>query len=213
MKQYQLLIFDWDGTVMDSIARIVSSFQFAIQTQSQAPKTDAEIRHIIGLGLLEAAQTLYPELPRTACQALADEYRHHYLEVNETATPLFPGVETTLKDLAGRYQLAVATSKSRRGLNLSMNLCGLGDLFQSSRCADETASKPNPLMLGQILAELNITPDQALMVGDSEYDLEMAVNAGVDAIGISHGVHDCERLQLYHPIHCIHHFTELSGIL
>lgn len=209
-KCYALLVFDWDGTLMDSAPKIVDSFHHAIADLQLAPRTDQEIAHVIGLGLSEAILVLYPDEPLPRRDALMDAYRQHYLNVSEIATPLFATVAETLQTLHARgYQLAVATGKSRRGLDRSLSLSGLSDLFAMTRCAEETRSKPDPLMLQDIMHSLNYLPAQTLMIGDSEYDLAMAVNAGVASLAVSYGVHDCQRLLAHQPLACIHQLNEL----
>ncbi len=209
-KHYSLLVFDWDGTLMDSAPRIVNSFHTAINELQLPSRTDQAISHVIGLGLTEAILVLYPDEPLKRRNALMEAYRHHFLNISTLSTPLFDGVEETLHTLQAQgYQLAVATGKSRRGLDRSLQQSGLGELFLLTRTAEETRSKPDPLMLQEIMQQLQHAPADTLMIGDSEYDLGMAVNAGVDSIAVSYGVHDCKRLLQHHPITCIHHFNEL----
>ncbi len=209
-KNYALLVFDWDGTLMDSAPRIVNSFQVAIASLSLPTRTDEELAHVIGLGLGEAILSLYPQETLERRTALMDAYRHHYLYVSELATPLFEGVTDTLHALFARgYQLAVATGKSRRGLDRSLRDSGLGELFVATTCAEETRSKPDPLMLQELMRSLKRTPSETLMIGDSEYDLGMAVNAGVASVAVSYGVHDCQRLLQHKPLGCIHYINEL----
>ncbi len=210
MKSYTLLVFDWDGTLMDSVPRIISCFHAAIAELRLAPRSDESIAGMIGLGLMEAILALYPQESLVRRQALMDSYRHHYLHVSEIATPLFEGVAETLQTLHSRgYKLAVATGKSRQGLQRSLALSGLTDLFLLTRCAEETRSKPDPLMLQEMMHTLGGSPEQTLMIGDSEYDLQMAANAGVRSVAVSYGVHDCERLLTHQPITCIHQLNEL----
>lgn len=207
---YELIVFDWDGTLMDSAARIISSFHSAIAAAGLPPRSDAEIQHIIGLGMREAVLRLYPGIADDAVERLIEAYRVEYLETCTVPTPLFDGATAAITELHETgYQLAVATSKSRRGLVKAFAQCGLEPYFHATRTADETRSKPDPLMLREILQELAVAPERALMIGDSEYDLEMANNAGVPHIAVSYGVHDCARLRNCHPLTCIHDLREL----
>ncbi|MDY6994505.1 MAG: HAD-IIIA family hydrolase [Pseudomonadota bacterium] len=210
-KRFQLLVFDWDGTLMDSKARIVASFQSAIEEVELPPRSAEHIQHIIGLGLDKAIATLYPQVEPKLQLELAHRYRYHFLNVNTLATPLFPGVVDTLNKLyAQDYDLAVATGKSRAGLDRALTETGLLTLFRSTRCAEETCSKPDPLMLQEIMEEMNVSAEKTLMIGDSEYDLHMARHAGVAAIGVSYGVHDKARLLNCSPLTCLDHITEIE---
>lgn len=208
--KYQLLIFDWDGTLMDSADRIVECFQSAISLTDLPHRTNDQIKHIIGLGLNEAMIALYPESDQAHWTQLADLYRLYYLDLNKTPNYLFEGVRETLEKLHQQgYLLALATGKSRRGLDRVLEETGVGHLFQITRCADETCSKPDPLMLNQILEETGISNHHALMIGDSEYDLKMANHAKVDVAAVSYGVHSCEHLLNYHPVTCLHSMNDL----
>lgn len=210
-KPFKLLIFDWDGTVMDSVARIVNSFQASIVELDLPPRTDQEIRVIIGLGLEQAIEQLYPQeySPRFA-QRLINHYREHFFSPTAVATPLFPDAEQVLNQLADDgYQLAVATGKSRRGLNEALIQTGLRPLFGATRCAEETFSKPNPLMLQEILDELAVPVREAVMIGDTDFDLQMATNAGMAGVAVSYGVHDRERLLACDPLVCLNSLSEL----
>jgi phosphoglycolate phosphatase len=212
--KYRLLIFDWDGTLMDSADRIVECFQSAIALTDLSPRTNDQIKHIIGLGLNEAMMALYPETDQPRWTQLADLYRLYYLELNKTPNYLFGGVKETLEKLRQQgFILALATGKSRRGLDRVLEETEIGHLFQVTRCADETCSKPDPLMLNQILEETGITNHQALMIGDSEYDLQMANNANIDSAAVSYGVHSCEHLLNYRPITCLHSMKDLWEFL
>lgn len=209
-KAYQLIIFDWDGTLMDSATRIVASFQASIAHVGLPQRTDEQVRHIIGLGMREAVESLFPGVAEADAQSVIEHYRYQYLEACDIPTPLFPGVSETIAQLrADGYLLAVATSKSRKGLNRAFAQSGLEAYFHTSRTADETRSKPEPLMLEEILSELQQTPQQALMIGDSSYDLEMANNASMHHIAVSYGAHDSERLLACGPQTCLHAINEL----
>ena len=210
IQRFSLLIFDWDGTLMDSEARIVACMQAAAADLSLALPDSAATRDIIGLGLKEAVMTLYPGLDREMVERMVQRYRHHYLLENETPTELFEGAEQVLKELsAAGFLLAVATGKGRYGLEQSLQQTGLGPLFQATRCADETFSKPHPEMLLQLLDELGTEPGRALMIGDTEYDMQMAGNAGLAGLAVSYGVHSPERLRRHAPLDCIDDIREL----
>ncbi len=210
IQRFSLLIFDWDGTLMDSEARIVACMQAAAADLSLALPDSAATRDIIGLGLKEAVMTLYPGLDREMVERMVQRYRHHYLLENETPTELFEGAEQVLRELsAAGFLLAVATGKGRHGLEQSLQQTGLGPLFQATRCADETFSKPHPEMLLQLLDELGTEPGRALMIGDTEYDMQMAGNAGLAGLAVSYGVHSPERLRRHAPLDCIDDIREL----
>ena len=205
----KLLVFDWDGTLADSTDLIVGAMQAAIcQLQYQA-RSDAQIRDIIGLGLVEAAQILFPGIERDSHEQIANCYRLHYAQ-RAQETSLFQDVPDTLRALQERgYRMAIATGKSRRGLDNSLRQTGLEDFFHATRCADETCSKPHPQMLHEILDELDMRPEHAVMVGDSAYDMEMALNAGMSPIAVSYGVHASARLLKYKPLACLDSLADL----
>lgn len=195
MKKYQLIVFDWDGTLMDSESRIVTCMQLAARDTGRPPPSEAAARDIIGLSMERAVQTLFPRADLAAQQAIIDAYRVHWLGEQVPESVLFPGAAEILAYLAEQdYLLAVATGKSRRGLDKVLHESGLGNYFHATRCADEAFSKPHPQMLQDILTDLDTAPSRALVIGDTEYDMQMAGNAGVEALGVSHGVHDSQRL-------------------
>ncbi|MDV2858681.1 MULTISPECIES: HAD family hydrolase [Oceanimonas] len=199
--KYELVIFDWDGTLMDSVARIVSSMQAAALDCNQPVPTPEAVRHIIGLSLYKAFPVLFGELTVAESDALLHAYRRHYLELNTTPSPLFAGADKVLTGLHQTgYRLAVATGKAREGLDLVLKDSGLGHLFHALRGADQARSKPDPLMLAQILDELRMAPEQAVMVGDSSYDLAMAEAIGMDRIGVTYGVHNRDQLGVHKPV-------------
>lgn len=205
-----LFIFDWDGTLQDSANRIVAVMQVAVSDRGLSPLTSASIKNIIGLGLPEALRALYPELPRAELDALQAAYSRRFVEVETVQCPLFPGVVETLDRLrADGYQLAVATGKSRRGLDRILNGLGMTQYFDATRCADETRSKPHPQMLNELLVELGVPAASAVMVGDTEYDMEMAVNAGVPRVAVDYGAHAVERLLPYQPGLVVSEFSAL----
>ena len=210
---YELIVFDWDGTLMDSESRIVTCVQAAAADLSwTVPDYDAT-KEIIGLGLNEAMARLFPQRDADEVQQMADQYRLHFLADQVPGSVLFDGAREVLSHLADTgYFIAVATGKSRRGLDRVLGALGLEDLFDATRCADETSSKPDPLMINELLDERRFHPKEAIMVGDTEYDLEMARNAGVASVGVSFGVHSVERLSDHGPIAIIHTLPELLDL-
>lgn len=218
MKQYPLLVFDWDGTLVDSIERIVTSLQFASKMAIDVEVNESQAKNVIGLGLMEAIAKLHPELDASrhadALNNVADRYRQHYLYDNAVPAPLFTGVNTLLKELRDTgYTLAISTGKSRVGLDQAINEHNVADYFATTRCAGENKSKPHPEMLHEILAELNFSAAETLMIGDSEHDLKMANNANMKSIGVTHGVHNAQTLEKHSPLICLDNITELSGYL
>lgn len=209
--RFTLLVFDWDGTLMDSEARIVACLRAAIADLSLAQRDEEALKNIIGLGLREAVDTLYPEADEALHHRLTERYRYHYLTADPTPSELFAGAQSTLERLAeAGYLMAVATGKGRVGLDKVLRETGLGPLFHATRCADETFSKPHPQMLQEIMDELGAAPEHTLMIGDTEYDMLMARNAGASALAVSYGVHAPERLLDCGPLGCIHDITELE---
>lgn len=218
MKKYPLLVFDWDGTLVDSIERIVTSLQFACLQAANIHIDESQAKDVIGLGLSEAITKLHPELDKkdraTEINKIADAYRQHYLHENAVPAPLFDGVNELLSELQGSgYTLAISTGKSRAGLQSSIDEHKMADYFTATRCADENKSKPHPEMLHEIVHELNFSATQTLMIGDSEHDMKMANNANMQCIGVTHGVHDADTLKRYNPLVCLDNITELSGYL
>ena len=212
---YKLLIFDWDGTLMDSAERIVASLRVAIRQAGMPERDDRQLRHIIGLGLDEAVTCLYPDGIDAGCRRrLIDAYRFQFLEANTTPSCLFDGVAVMLKRFVDQgYRLAIATGKSRKGLNRSLREQGMEKLFPVSRCADESGSKPDPAMLIEILNECKVSVDDALMIGDTEFDMEMARRAGVDAVAVMQGVHDEQQLRRAQPLVILDHIGQLPDWL
>ena len=208
---FKLLVFDWDGTLMDSEARIVTSFTAAIADVGAVPPADAVIRDIIGLALPQAMQQLVPDTDSALQQRLMDRYRHHYLYASQIPSQLFPGAADTVYELRQQgYLLAVATGKGRHGLNRALEETGCTDLFHATRCADETFSKPHPQMLLELMDELDVTPRDTLMIGDTEYDMNMARNAGTAALAVSYGVHVSARLLQCGALACVDSINEIK---
>lgn len=215
MREFQLLIFDWDGTLVDSVQRIVDAMWFAAAACNLPLRSAEQVRGIIGLGLPEAVQSLYPDVCNASTLArFRTAYSEHYLYLEREPSPLFVGVREALASFREQgYQLAVATGKSRHGLERVLDGQGLREFFNVTRCADETASKPNPLMLEEILAHCSVSPAQSLMVGDSPFDLLMAHNAGVTPVAVSYGAQPLSVLQACQPRLCIDHFSALRDWL
>ncbi len=195
---------------MDSEARIVACMEAAIGDLGLPSCGKAAIRNIIGLGLEEAVRALYPAEHLSIHRQLVERYRYHFLIGDVTPSPLFPGVRSMLEDLRKRgYWLAIATGKGRVGLEKVLEESGLKELFMATRCASDTASKPNPRMLHELLNEFGVESSRALMIGDTEYDLQMAQNADIHGLAVSYGVHPRERLLQYAPVACIDSVAEL----
>lgn len=191
---YDLIVFDWDGTLMDSTAVIAASLEDACRDVGCPVPTREESLFVIGLNMADTFRRVVPGLDESGRARLADRYRHHFL-AREHEAPLFEGVREMLADLHGRgRRLAVATGKARRGLDRVLDATGLAAWFEATRCADEGFAKPHPGMLLALLELTGVDPARALMVGDTTHDLELAANAGVDAIAVSYGAHGEELL-------------------
>lgn len=192
---YQLIIFDWDGTIMDSAMKISNCIQASARDVGLAVPTTEQAKSIIGLGLFEAMRHLFPNINEAEITAMVDAYKHHFVTADSTEQKLFDGVEEGLQALndAGAV-LAVATGKSRAGLDRAFNALDLKHHFVTSRCADETRSKPHPQMLHEILDFTAIEPKKAIMIGDTTFDLDMAANANVAGLGAGYGVHSEQML-------------------
>ncbi|HQT30227.1 MAG TPA: HAD-IA family hydrolase [Thiobacillus sp.] len=212
-KHYDLLIFDWDGTLMDSAGVIVDSIQRACEDIGLAAPGDRASRQIIGLGLVQALQTLLPDLPAEDYPRLVERYRHHYLG-RDNDIPLFEGVADSISRLhASGFQLAVATGKSRLGLERALASSGLGEWFSATRCADQTHSKPHPAMVLELIEELDADPDRTLVIGDTSHDLLMASNAGVASLGVTYGAHELDDLRPHAPLALMDSFAEVDAWL
>jgi phosphoglycolate phosphatase len=213
-KPFSLLVFDWDGTLMDSAARIVECVRASAEDLGLNIPDDDSIRNIIGLGLSEAVTTLFPGSDEQRVDDVVERYRYHFLIKNQTPSPLFPGAEELLQELEGRgYMLAIATGKGRAGLDRVLEHTGLGSFFHATRCADETLSKPHPEMLLQIMDELGAEGKETIMIGDTEWDMQMARNAGAERVAVSYGAHAVERLLRHEPLTCLDSIGEFSGWL
>ena len=207
----KLVIFDWDGTLFDSVGQIVASLQFAAQQFNQ-PLTDADAKSIIGLGLPEVAKRLFPAVPELHADIL-QAYSEHYV-ANSVEDAWFEGVSEMLYALKDQgIKLAVATGKSRKGLDRVLKQTNSLELFHATRAASETRSKPDPLMLAEILAETGIHAHEAIMVGDTSYDLEMALNIVMPSVGVSYGVHTSETLANFNPLSIVNDVSSLHEFL
>lgn len=210
----RLIVFDWDGTLMDSESKIVSSLRAAGNDLGLEALDDNMLRNVIGLGLKESIETLYPAADLGTHRAFADRYRYHFLAVDGEVSTFFMGALEMVQGLHRQgFLLGVATGKSRRGLDRALAEHKCGGLFHATRCADETFSKPHPQMLLEIMEELGTAPLETLMIGDTEYDLLMAQNAGVASVGVSYGVHERERLLQHRPVACVDSVRELTAWL
>lgn len=210
---YPLLVFDWDGTLFDSTALIVRCIQAAAADLGAAVPGDAQAAYVIGMGLNEALQHAVPDVPRERYAELANRYRHHYFARQHELT-LFPGTLAMLHALKQRgHVLAIATGKSRRGLDEALRSVELQGVFDASRTADETASKPHPRMLLELMDELGLPPARTLMIGDTTHDLQLAANAGAAAVAVSFGAHEREAFDEHAPRHVAHTTRELHDWL
>jgi len=200
-KQFDLIVFDWDGTLMDSTSAIVSCIQAAARDLGLPVPRDAVAAHVIGLGLQEAMQAAMPNVDPVFYPRMAERYRYHYLSRDHDMA-LFPGVKEMLQDLKQQaYFLAVATGKSRVGLNRSLNAFTLLSTFDATRCADETFSKPHPAMLQELTRELGQDMKRTVMIGDTSHDLLMANNAGAASIAVQYGAHPADQLAACAPLY------------
>ncbi len=213
-KLFELLVFDWDGTLMDSTGNIVACAQRAAGDIGLEPPPAQAIRETIGLSLSDSMQRLYPEGPPEDTPRLVERYRHHWIHDFRAKLVLYPNVRETLETLrdAG-YLLAVATGKSRTGLDFDLQACQLGPFFQASRTADETSSKPSPQMLFEIFEELGARPKESLMIGDTTFDLDMAANAGCASLGLLSGSHQEVDLRSSAPLDLLERVSQLPDWL
>lgn len=212
-KRFELVVFDWDGTLMDSAAAIVTAIQSACRDLGLPEPTDAQARHVIGLGLEDAMRLAVPALAASDYPRMVERYRHHYLSRDHELT-LFSGVPELIRELkdAGHF-LAVATGKSRVGLARALEVSGLGPHFHATRCADECFSKPHPQMLEELMEELGVQRQATVMIGDTTHDLLMAANAGVASLAVSYGAHEPDTLASQSPLATFSRVAELSAWL
>jgi phosphoglycolate phosphatase len=211
--KFDLVVFDWDGTLFDSTALIARCIQAACRDLGVAVPSDAQAAFVIGLGLQDALQTAVPDLPVARYGELGRRYREHYF-AEQHAIGLFDGALDLLKALKARgHGLAVATGKSRRGLDEALRHTELHGLFDHTRTADETASKPHPQMLLELMAAHGTEPERTLMIGDTTHDLQMAANAGTPAVAVAYGAHEPARFAELKPLHVAHSMAELHAWL
>jgi phosphoglycolate phosphatase len=208
-RHFDLIAFDWDGTLFDSTAIITRCIQAAVRDVGGVVPSDEAASYVIGMGLMEALAHAAPDVPREKYPELGNAYRKHYF-AQQDAIVLFEGVLPMLHALKSRqHLLAVATGKSRRGLDEALHTVQLKGVFDASRTADETASKPHPLMLQELMQELNVTPERTLMIGDTTHDLLLAANAGCASVGVSYGAHAHETFAEHAPLFVAHRVSEL----
>jgi phosphoglycolate phosphatase len=206
---FELVVFDWDGTLMDSTPTIVSSIQEAARDVGLQVPPDSTASHVIGLGLADALRFALPDLTQDMVPRLVERYRHHYLSRDQTLS-LFPGVVEMLEELRARGALtAVATGKNRIGLERALEHSGLRDHFDATRCADETRSKPHPQMLLELMDALDVSAPATVMVGDTTHDLQMAASAGTGAVAVNYGAHPAHELAALSPAHVAGSVPEL----
>jgi len=211
--KYELVVFDWDGTLLDSAGAIVQAIQAACADLELPIPSEQQARHVIGLGLADAMRHAVPDLAADRYQAMVDRYRYHYLSGDHQLT-LFAGVPAMLERLsAAGHIVTIATGKSRLGLERALDHSGLRPLFQASRCADECHSKPHPQMLEELMAEFGVLPEATVMIGDTSHDLLMARNAAVDAVAVTYGAHPHDHLLDHNPVACVSDVAELDAWL
>lgn len=203
------IIFDWDGTLSDSADRIIDAMQNAALTAEYPVCSREAIRNIIGLGLPEAIKTLYPSLSTESRQSIKGFYIDHFMSADQQPSDLFDGVIEGLHRLRDKnFLLGIATGKSRRGLDRVLSEIKLDNFFHGTRCADETASKPDPQMLLELLDEFDTPANSAVMVGDTEYDMSMAKQISMPRVAVSYGAHHVDRLKQYDPVQCVDEFSD-----
>jgi phosphoglycolate phosphatase len=208
--RYGLIVFDWDGTLIDSAGAIAECIRESARELGLEVPDRERARHVIGLGLQASLQLAVPDLPAHRTREFVEAYRRHFL-AKEDAMQLFPGVAQLLDALLARgHRLAVATGKSRRGLDRALKASGLGKHFAATRCADETTPKPDPAMLHELIAQLDGSADDSLMIGDTSHDLQMASAAGVDAVAVSYGAHAEASLLAHKPRACLASVQDLD---
>ncbi|MBU0829429.1 MAG: HAD-IA family hydrolase [Gammaproteobacteria bacterium] len=212
-RRFDLIAFDWDGTLFDSTAIIVRCIQAAVRDVGGTVPTDQEASYVIGMALMQALAHAAPDVPPEKYNDLGNRYRFHYLQHQDDLS-LFEGVLPLLNDLRERgHLLTVATGKSRRGLDEALHSVDLRGVFDGSRTADQTAGKPHPLMLQELMAEFDVAPERLLMIGDTTHDLQMAVNAGCASVGVSYGAHEPDVFHALNPLHVAHSVRELHDWL
>ena len=210
VKKFDLIVFDWDATLLDSTGAIVSALKAACRDLGLSEPTTESARHIIGLGLGDALRMAVPELTEDRFPQMVERFRHHYLAVDRDLQ-LFDGIPLLIAELKTEgYLLAVATGKSRLGLNRSLVHSNLVSLFSATRCADECFSKPHPQMLLELMDECSVPPERTLMVGDTTHDVQMSINAGVASLAVSYGAHPASVLDALNPMARVNSVVGLS---
>jgi phosphoglycolate phosphatase len=208
-RQFDLIAFDWDGTLFDSTQIIVRCIQAAVVDVGGARPSDEAASYVIGMALMQALAHAAPDVPPEKYPELGNRYRFHYLK-HQDDIALFDGVLPLLAALRERQHLiTVATGKSRRGLNEALHSVALRGVFDGSRTADETAGKPDPRMLHELMAEFDVAPERTLMIGDTTHDLQMALNAGCASVGVSYGAHEPDAFDALRPRHVAHSVPDL----
>jgi phosphoglycolate phosphatase len=212
-RQFDLIVFDWDGTLFDSTALITRCIQAACADVGVEVPSDRDASYVIGMGLIEALQHAAPGLARERYPELGQRYRHHYF-AKQHEVVLFDGTLAMLQALKDReHVLGVATGKSRRGLDEALNSVQLKNVFDGTRTADETASKPDPRMLVELMEQFGVSPGRTLMIGDTTHDLQLAANAGTACIGVSYGAHEPSAFHAFDPLHIAHSMADLHDWL
>lgn len=213
LRNFDLIAFDWDGTLFDSTAIITRCIQCAVRDVGGAVPSDRDAAYVIGMGLMEALAHAAPDVPIDRYPELGARYRHHYI-AHQNDISLFDGILAMLTDLKDRqHRLTVATGKSRAGLDDVLQAVELKGMFEASRTADETAGKPNPRMLHELMAQFGVKPERTLMIGDTTHDLQMALNAGCPSVGVSYGAHGPEAFDSLNPRFVAHSVRELHAWL
>jgi phosphoglycolate phosphatase len=212
-RRFDLLVFDWDGTLIDSADAITACIQLAARDLGLAVPDDERARHVIGLGLGDALAYAVPDLPESEYGRMAERYRHHFL-ARDADLPLFAGTRELLERLRSRgHRLAIATGKSRTGLARALGQLAMGNFFEATRCADQCAPKPAPDMLIELMDELATDRGRTLMIGDTAHDLAMAANAGVAAVAVGYGAHPADQLAAFGPLALARSIAELGAWL
>ncbi|WNO06507.1 HAD family hydrolase [Rhodoferax mekongensis] len=212
-RRFDLIAFDWDGTLFDSTALITRCIQLAVKDVGGTVPSDKDAAYVIGMGLMQALAHAAPDVPPEKYPQLGARYKHHY-SVHQNDITLFTGVLEMLDRLKARqHLLTVATGKSRSGLNEALRDVNLQGIFDGSRTADETAGKPHPLMLQELMMEFGVAADSVLMIGDTTHDLQMAVNAGCASVAVSYGAHEPDSLAALGPLTIAHSVAELDAWL
>lgn len=211
--RFDLIAFDWDGTLFDSTAIIARCIQAAVLDVGGQKPSDEAASYVIGMGLMQALAHAAPDVPKERYPLLGDRYRHHYFAIQHEIN-LFEGVLPMLAELKARgHLLVVATGKSRRGLDEALATSTLAGTFDASRTADQTAGKPDPLMLRELMAEFDVQPERTLMIGDTTHDLQMALNAGCASVGVSYGAHEPQAFVELNPLVVAHDVAQLRDWL